>query len=133
MGHYTLFIANCQGFCSPAVFAKNFAGKKIRRKLPHSAVRFAKKNCQEKNISEYWSRIRTATPRPPRCGDWWQGGVTCRGAKKTPTNRGEDEWWASLELNQAPSDYESLALTNHELEALEISGSEHTQPVWPSS
>ena len=52
-----------------------------------------------------------------------------QGAKKTPTNRGEDRWWASLELNQAPSDYESLALTNHELEALEISGSEHTQPV----
>ena len=27
-------------------------------------------------------------------------------------------WWASLESNQAPTDYESAALTKHELEAL---------------
>ena len=84
-------MANCQGFCSPAVFAKNFAGKKIRRKLPHSAVRFAKKNCQEKKISEYWPRIRTATPRPPRSGDWWQGGVRGGGlqvGKKNPDESG---------------------------------------------
>ena len=28
-------------------------------------------------------------------------------------------WWASLESNQAPTDYESAALTKHELEALQ--------------
>ena len=40
-------------------------------------------------------------------------------AKKKPRNlevRGFD-WWASSESNRAPTDYESAALTRHELEA----------------
>ena len=33
---------------SARVFIKNFAEEKIRRKLPHSAVRFAKKTAEKK-------------------------------------------------------------------------------------
>ena len=37
-------------------------------------------------------------------------------------------WWASLESNQAPTDYESAALTKHELEALHRALYQHSRP-----
>jgi hypothetical protein len=39
-------------------------------------------------------------------------------------------WWASRESNTAPTDYESAALTKHELEAQNrINGGAHTPPA----
>jgi hypothetical protein len=38
----------------------------------------------------------------------------------TITDEGFISWWASCESNTAPTDYESAALTKHELEAQKL-------------
>ena len=40
-------------------------------------------------------------------------------------------WWAPRESNTAPTDYESAALTNHELKALKLVGEDGFEPTQP--